>query len=91
MRYKLEIIADSMSELVTKTRVTFMDLADHKSADFVASIESKGMTSIFFTRHANIHVVGDEVEPCNECGGSGYTGILDCPECGTEGVTRSQP
>ena len=59
MRYKIEIIADSMSELVTKLRSTFCELASPKSIPFVKDIESKGMTSVFFTKYANIHTIDE--------------------------------
>ena len=52
MKYKIEIIADSMDELLTKVRITFVDLS--RDNEFLRKIESKGMESIFFTKYANI-------------------------------------
>jgi DnaJ-class molecular chaperone len=87
MKYKIEIIAGSMSELVTQLRITFMELASPRSGDFIADIESKGMESCFFTKYATITTI-EEIKDCGECEGTGLTGVLDCPECGGDGVTR---
>lgn len=54
MRYKLEIIADSMAELAARTAITATDLS--KDDGFKERIESKGMETIFFTKEANIYV-----------------------------------
>lgn len=58
MRYKLEIIADSIGELMTKTRITFADVST--DTDFIRRIESKQMSSIFFTKHANILILDED-------------------------------
>ena len=62
MRYKLEIFADSLGELMTKTRVTFVEVSS--DADFQKRIESKGISSIFFTKYANILTI----DPSEESG-----------------------
>lgn len=80
MKYKIEIIADSMSELVTKLRITFGELASPKSIDFIKDIESKGMESVFFTEYANIFTVDpDKCEPDCRCPDWGpINGGIDC-------------
>jgi len=60
MKYKLEIIADSIGELMTKTRITFMDVSNDN--DFIRRIESKGMSSMFFTKYANILTIDENDE-----------------------------
>ena len=57
-KYKIEIVADSIGELMTKTRITFGDISG--DADFIRRIESKGMESVFFTKYANISIVDTE-------------------------------
>ncbi len=57
MKYKLEIMADDVTELMFKARKTIESVRG--DADFIERIESKGMKSCFFTRHANILVIDE--------------------------------
>jgi hypothetical protein len=64
MRYKLEIIADSLGELMTKTRITFVEVSS--DPEFQKRIESKEMSSVFFTKYANIHTIDNSNDSSND-------------------------
>ncbi len=65
VKYKLEIIADSMGELMARTKVTVESVST--DPELIRRVESKGMSSVFFTEHANIVLIdGQDREPATQ-------------------------
>lgn len=64
LKYKVEIIAESMEELAQKLKETADTL--QKDKRFCDKVESKGMESMFFTNHANVLVVDTGKEDTDE-------------------------
>lgn len=60
MKYKLEIIANDVTELMFKARKTVDSVRG--DIEFIERIESKGMESVFFTEHSNISVIDPQKE-----------------------------
>jgi len=58
MKYKLEIIADSVSELILLARLTVDDL--NNDPIFLKKIKNKKINSVFFTKFANILTIKDK-------------------------------
>lgn len=64
LKYKVEIIADDIYELMDQLQETYLSL--HEDQDFVDRISNKGMRSTFFTKYANIEIIDPYHDGWNE-------------------------